>query len=81
MENIKFDFNMIDKTNNKTYSFKNCSRELMLKLTEDNSILEIEKIKFYGYEAYDKIEILGETFMVMKSKKTHVILIWMSFKV
>lgn len=70
-----FDIEIFDKDKEVKYSFKNCDRELIEKLTDEENILKIREQQFYNYTTYDKIKLLGETFMIMKSTKKNIIMI------
>lgn len=55
--------------------FKNLDLELLAEITKDENIEEIIKTKWYQYATYDKLEMVGSLFMVLKSSKKMVILL------
>jgi hypothetical protein len=70
---MSFSFEINDNEN--SVIFKNLDLDLLNEITKEDNIKEILQVKWYKYATYDKLEIIGNLFMVLKSSKKIVVLL------
>lgn len=72
---MNYSFEIFNPDKDITISFRNLNIVLLNEITKEDSIKNISTGKYYLYNVYDRLEVLGHKFMVLKSTKNNVILL------
>lgn len=66
---MKYNFEVYDQDKELLVLFRNISLNFINQITKEQNIQTIMSTKFYLYGLYDKLQVLNNTFMVLKSTK------------
>jgi hypothetical protein len=72
---VKYSVEIFNPDEELTVGLKNLESEMLAELSKEESVAQIFDIKFYMYGVYDRVQILGREFMVLKSSKKNVVLL------
>jgi hypothetical protein len=72
---MKYSIEIFDTNADLTIVLRNLSLELLQELANKDSVEKIFSEKYYMYGVYDKVDLLGNRFMVLKSSKRNVVLL------
>lgn len=75
MSQLKFSLELFDQEQDITIVIKNLELNTLGMLSQEDSIKEICSGKFYMYGVYDKMDLLGYKWMVLKQSKKNVVLL------
>lgn len=74
---MKYSFEIFSPESELSIIMKNLNLEILQELSKEETIDEIVGNKYYLYGMFDKVEVLGNSFMIMKSTKKSVIMVMM----
>lgn len=69
---MKFKFEIYIQELDITISIENLDIESLRELTQDNSLEEIWKNKYYMFLKYDRVFMCGKEFLITKNSKKYV---------
>lgn len=70
-----FSIDITDTNVDMTITLKNLNLELLQTISTEDSISTVLSEKYYMYAMFDKLELLGVKFMVLKNSKKSVVLL------
>lgn len=72
---MKYSIEVFNPDEDLTVGLKNIEIQMLGQLSDKENVKGMFDIKFYMYGVYDRVEILGREFMVLKSSKKNVVLL------